>query len=470
MSVEKSSQKTSGHEDSEHGYPRRDYLGQPVVYGVLPDQLNDEISLVDLFSKLASQWKLIITATVGGTLLAVVLAMLLPTVYQPSLKVSVPFAGNIAALTTVNTLLGGDSHFPSSPQAVFTSYYNMLRSREAFSAYIGELNYLQEYYPDVTTTDEKSVLLASLIKGLKISIEEPVPERKGGYVANPSRLGVSLQVENEIAGVELLNNFVVYVNQKLVDKLQNEVDTLIRHKVEILTKQVAKLREQYRQGRVLSIKKMEQDNAKTIAQLQEQMSAYVTKEKANRTTQVANAVEALEMAKSLNITYPTTLDAMAQRGQESRSVGTAITVVDNKQVLSLYLQGTKYLSALIETLTNRKSDEQYLEKVNNLKESIQLIKNDQALAALKKRQSDDPWIKGLPATLAEIGALKALSPDFTDVIAFTLDDSAVVTNEKIKPNKKLIVAVGFVLSLFIALFVAMIVASLKERNRETEDV
>ncbi|MBN4063856.1 hypothetical protein JYT79_03640, partial [Cardiobacterium sp. AH-315-I02] len=239
---------------------------------------------------------------------------------------------------------------------------------------------------------------------------------------------------------------------------------------EILTKQVAKLREQYRQGRVLSIKKMEQDNAKTIAQLQEQMSAYVTKEKANRTTQVANAVEALEMAKSLNITYPTTLDAMAQRGQESRSVGTAITVVDNKQVLSLYLQGTKYLSALIETLTNRKSDEQYLEKVNNLKESIQLIKNDQALAALKKRQSDDPWIKGLPATLAEIGALKALSPDFTDVIAFTLDDSAVVTNEKIKPNKKLIVAVGFVLSLFIALFVAMIVASLKERNREKEDV
>ena len=36
-------------------------LYQPVFYGELPDQLNNEISLLDLFSKIASQWKLIIT-------------------------------------------------------------------------------------------------------------------------------------------------------------------------------------------------------------------------------------------------------------------------------------------------------------------------------------------------------------------------------------------------------------------------
>ena len=55
----KQSQKTSSHDD----------LLQPVVYGVLPDQSNDEISLVDLFSKLASQWKLIAAIIVAGTLL-----------------------------------------------------------------------------------------------------------------------------------------------------------------------------------------------------------------------------------------------------------------------------------------------------------------------------------------------------------------------------------------------------------------
>ena len=439
-------------------------LYQPVFYGAIPNQLNDEISLLDLFSKLARQWKLIVIGTAGGILLATVLALLLPTVYQPSLKVSVPSAGNIAALATVNTILGGKDNIPSSQQAVFTSYYNHLRSGDVFAEYVHESNSLEKLYSD--TAEDKSLLLANLIKGLKINIEEPTPERKGGYVANPKRLVASLEVENEAAGVELLNNFADYANQRLVTSLQNDTHEIIRNKVEVLSKQVAKLREQYRQNRILSIKKMEQDNAKEIALLQEQISAYIAKAKADRATQIVNSREALEMAKSLEIIYPTTLESMAQKGHEGSGGNTAITVVD-RQVASLYLHGTKYLSTLIETLTNRKSDEQHLTEVNSLREKIHLIKNDKTLEALKKRQSDDPWIEGLPGKLAEIGAIEALSPDFAGLVAFEMDESAVITGKKTKPNRKLIVAVGFVLSLFIVLIVAIIVASLKEKNMET---
>ena len=463
MSVEISNQKKSNYDNQERGY-----LGQPVVYGVMPDQLNDEISLVDLFSKLAAQWKVIAAVIVGGTLLAALVALLLRPVYQPSLEVSVPPAGNLAALTTVNTLMAGQSKIPSSPKAVFASYYNQLRSRDAFAEFISDSNYLAEHYPDVTALEEKSALLANLIKGLKVDIVEPVPERKGDFIANPLRVMLSVNVENEVAGVELLNNFVVNANQRLLDKLYNDVHITIKHKIDVLTKQVATLRVQHHQSRMLTIKKMEQDNAKKIALLQEQISAYVVKAKANRLTQIANAEEALNMAKSLGIVYPTTLDVLAQREQEGRSVNTAITVLD-QQVSSLYLQGTKFLMELIKTLSNRKSDEGHLEEINDLREKIQLIKNDQTLIALKQRQSDDPWIKELPAKLAEKSALKALSPDFTDVVAFTMDSSAVVTNVKVKPNRKLIVAIGFVLSLFIALFVALIVASLKERNIAVEN-
>ena len=453
----KLSPKTPGHDD----------LLQPVVYGVLPDQPNDEISLVDLFSKLVSQWKLIAAIIVAGTLLAAAWALVLPTVYQPSLKVSVPSAGKVAALATVNTILGGKSNIPSSQQAVFTSYYNLLRSRDVFAEYIHGSNSLEKLYPDAA--EQESVLLAKLIKGLKVKIEEPAPERKGGYVANPKRLAVSIEVKDEAAGAELLNNFAVYVNQRLLTRLQNDTHEITSNKIEILSRQVAKLRDRNRQDRILSIKKMEQDNAKEIAMLQEKISAYLAKAEANRATRIVNAREALEMAKSLDVTYPTTLDAMAQKGQDGRSVNTAITVVD-KQVSSLYLRGTKYLSTLIETLTNRKNDEDYLVEVNNLREKIHVIENDQALAALKKRQSDDPWIKGLSEKLVEIDALKVLSPDFTAVLAFNMDESAAITNEKMKPKRKLIVVAGFVLSLFIALFVALIVASLKEKNLKTGNV
>ena len=443
--------------------PDHNDLLQPVVYGVLPDQLNDEISLVDLFSKLASQWKLILITTVGGTLLAAALALVLPAVYQPSLKVSVPTAGNVAALATINTLLGGNGNIPSSRQDVFTRYFNLLRSGDVFAEYIHESNYLEKHYPDAT--EPKAVLLAGLIKGLNIKIEEPVPERKGGYVENPKRVAVSLEVKNEAAGVEMLNNFVGFANQKLAASLQSDTREITRNKIEILSKQVLKLREQYRQDRLLTIKKMEQENAKEIALLQEQISAYIVKAKANRATQIVSAREALEMAKSLDIALPTTLDAMAQKGQEGRSGNTAVTVVDKQeQVSSLYLQGEKYLSTLIETLTNRKNDEDYLTEINSLREKIHILNNDQTLEALKKRQSDDPWINGLSEKLVEIGALEALNPDFSGLVAFSMDESAVITNEKTKPKRKLIVAAGFIFSLFIAIFAALIVASLKEKN------
>ncbi len=250
--------------------------------------------------------------------------LLLPTVYQPTLKVSVPSAGNIAALATVNTILGEEDNVLSLQQAVFTNYYNLLRSGDVFVDYIHDSNYLDKLYPDAAA--DKAALLAGMIKVLKVEIEEPAPDRKGGYVANPNRLVVSLEAENAAAGVELLNKFVDYTNQRLVTSLQYDTHEIIRNKIAILTKQIANLREQHRQNRILSIKKMEQENAIEIALLQEQISAYIARAKADRATQIVTAREALEMAKSLDITYPTTLDAMAQKGQGSNGGKMAITV------------------------------------------------------------------------------------------------------------------------------------------------
>lgn len=81
----------------------------------------------------------------------------------------------------------------------------------------------------------------------------------------------------------MLNGYSNYVNQRLVTNLQNDARETINNKIEVLSKQIARLREQYRQERVLTIKKMEKDNAK----------------------------EALDMAKSLNITFSTTLESLA---------------------------------------------------------------------------------------------------------------------------------------------------------------
>ena len=440
---------------------------QPIIYGVLPNQMGDEIDLGKLFSRLFSQWRLILGIASSGTLLAVVVALILPNVYLPSVTVSVPLSGNVASVATINTLLsGGGDELPAEPQQVFSSYFKLLRSDMVLTEYIHEKKYLEQLYPD--DAELESVLLFDLLDGWRVKIEEPAPEKKGAYIANPNRVEISIEVEDEAIGVDLLNGYSSYVNQRLVTNLQNDAREIINYKIEVLSKQVAMLRDQYRQDRVLIIQKMEQENAKEIALIEEQVTAYLRKQAANRATRIANAKEALVMAKSLDITYPTTLEALAQKSQKGNGTNTAITVVD-KQASSLYLQGSKYLTTLIETLEKRESDEEYLSEINNLREKIHLIKNDQALVALKKRESDDPWIESLPEKLAQIDALKILSPDFTSLIAYSTDGTAMITGVKIKPKRKLIVVIGFVLSLVFAIFVAMIAASRRKSKYDIED-
>jgi len=464
---------------------------QPVIYGILPNQAGDEIDLGELFSKLINQWKLILGITAAGCLLAILWALTLPKVYQPTVTVSIPSSGNIAPIidintllgsnsitaatktklesnfsnrqiSTINTLFGGNNAIPATPQEVFNRYFNLLRSDKTLVKYINENQYLKKLYPDAEKP--ASTLVAKLLKGLSIEILEPTPQVKGGYIDDPQRVKISLEINNEPSGVDLLNGYADYVNHQLVADLQNNANKIINGRVKVLSDQVATQRDQYRQNRLLTIEKMQHENAKNIAQLQEQITASLIRAKSDRQTRIADATEALEMAKTLGVINPSTMDVMAKKGMKEGTGGTSITVVD-KQSIPLYLYGSKYLTVYIETLNSRESDEIFLSKINELQEQIYVIEHDAELAALKSRKSDDPWIDGLADDLAKIDAIKKLTPDFSNVLTYTMDNPAIVTDESVKPKRKLIVALGFVLSLFVAIFVALIVGA-KDRVKQ----
>jgi len=438
---------------------------QPIIYGYMPEPSGDEIDLGELFSRLASQWKLILGITLGSTLLVVILALSLPKVYQPSVTVSRPSQGDVSQLATINKVLESEDTedikvqlIPATPQEVFNEYFDHLRSQVVFSEYVQSEGYLAKLYPDKKQSEDQ--LLSQLTEGLKIVIEEPGPEKKGAYIENPIRVRASLEIQDEAIGVELLNGYTSYVNQRLIKDLEKDSWEIVANRVVELTKTLVRLREQHRQDRMLTIQRMEDKNAEKIAQLEEVISALLIKAKAERETKIAEAEEAWQIAKSLNITNPTTLEALALRGQKGQVASTTVTVGE-EQTSSLYLQGTKYLGTLIETLKNRKSDERFLSEINDLREKISLIESDPVLAALKVRDTDDPWIKGLPEKLAELESLKTLSPDFSSLIAYGMEDSAIVTDDAIKPNRKLIVVTGFVLGLLLSIIISVLVATRK---------
>ncbi len=465
---------------------------QPVIYGVLPDQTGNEINLGELFFRLSDQWKLIFGITAAGCLLAVLFALMLPNVYQPTVTVSIPPAGNISPIIEINTLLGGNyitaatnarlendfsgdqisiintliggnNTIPATPQDVFHRYFNLFRSDKMLAEYIDENQYLKKLYAN--EDQPMSVLLAKLLKGWSVEILEPKPLIKDGYISEPKRVKISLEINDEAIGVELLNGYAKYVNQQLVAILQNNANKTIAGKVDVLSDSVAVQREKFRKQRVLTIEKMEHENAQKIAILQEEITAALNKAHANRYTRIANAQEALKMAEILGVTNPSTMDIMAKKGMKNNTVGTSITVVD-KQAIPLYLYGSKYLSTLIETLKRRDSDKVFLSGLSELEEKIHVIKNDAVLAALKDRVTDDPWIGGLSDRLSKIDAIKKLVPDFSGVLAYTMDAPAIVVNIPVKPKRKPIVVVSLFLSLFVGVFVALILSSKDSRQRE----
>ncbi len=460
---------------------------QPVIYGVLPDQSGDEIDLGMLFSRLFRQWKLILAITAGGCLLAVLLALWLPKIYKPAVTVSVPSWGNITPIVnfntqfggysitaatkaklsasfsgkqmaTLNKLIGGNNTIPGTPEDVFKRYFNLLRADKSLADYVTEKQYLKKLYPDAKKT--ASTLLANLFKGFSVKILEPGlgPRVKGGYVKNPKRIEISLDVKDEPTGVSLLNGYVDYINHQLINTFQVSVKNAINGRIKIISAQVATQRDRAKQSRLLTIRRIRHEDNKNIAQLQEQIAASINKARLVRKTRIADANQALKLAKALGVINMSTMDLMAKRGVKSRDTGTSVTVVD-KRSIPLYLYGSKYLTALISTLKSRKDDAIFLNNIHTLKEKIQIIKNNAALAALKNRQSDDPWIGGLSEELAKINALKNLNPDFSHVRAYSLDNPAIISGKSVKPKRGLIVALGFVLGLFIAVFVALVVGS-----------
>ncbi len=86
------------------------------------------------------------------------------------------------------------------------------------------------------------------------------------------------------------------------------------------------------------------------------------------------------------------------------------------------------------------------------------------LAALEKREDDDPFIPELRGLESQLEFLRKVDVNPDNVRVFTLDSAAEVPQTPIKPKKALILALGLVLGGMLGVFVALIRAMLAGRR------
>jgi len=122
----------------------------------------------------------------------------------------------------------------------------------------------------------------------------------------------------------------------------------------------------------------------------------------------------------------------------SKSKTKTLNLFLNNQVnqFQKYMLGSDYLTAEINRLESRKYGE----------------------------TADDAFIPKMPKLLSELSNLNKKSLKFDGAKLYTLDKLAAKNDASVKPNKKLIVIIGMLLSGFLALFVALITSTIQKRK------
>ncbi len=130
-----------------------------------------------------------------------------------------------------------------------------------------------------------------------------------------------------------------------------------------------------------------------------------------RQDRILQIKEQLNIARKLNI-------------HTSKSSAGSSVSIDGQELPPHYSEGTKFLKIKLDSLSNRKSD--------------------------------DPYITGLRPLQARLTVLDKAKIDASQVRAFNIDQEALEPKYPIKPKKRLIVMLGFIVGLMLSVFAAFV--------------
>lgn len=542
-------------------------------------QDNREFDLIQLITEVVQRWKSICVIIAIGTIISLAFAITRTHVFEASIELSKPSQADIVELNE-----NGFSEF--TPEQVFQRVYENARSLSVFSEFVDKQGYLSKLKLGKSQQEleqNKSIYLAEIIDSFddKILKSTNRTEERSYLDANE---GVMLLFYNksEALAVEMLNEYVEFVGEKVLQEIAREERILIDSKLNSINRRIEQSRLAAKREREIQIQRLEQENEEKLRALEQQRNLLIALAKQNRITKIAQieeenqiklqeleqerellitkakldreknvslrlerneieikklqqkkqlllektrrdkesriavVKEALKIAQSLQITYPTTLEEF----QPERSKANTEIFLNSSQELPLYMMGTKYLSTLIKTLEereneavlitelndiemqidtliadqeilalqnresdeafllalndvdmrisqikndkrlkqliDRESDEKYLSQLNEIDNEIAKVKNDTTLAMLRNRTSDDAYIDDLADNLNEIANLSDMSVDFSNASVLTVNRAPMETGIPVRPNRKLIVLFGVLASSFFAILIALV--------------
>ena len=346
---------------------------------------DDTIDLYELWITLWSKRWLVIGVTVIAALGSVVFALQQPSVYKAEALLLPPKAKDVKSVNL--TLNEADSSGKGEKQLrrvsgitvsqAFGTFKKNLSSRSLQKKFIDEHSLMDVLAPDRTPETRDIEILESFAKMIKIG-------DKGGF-------SVSVESTDPEFAAKLVNDYVSFFDLATVRGMVSDAKNNIEEQILDIEYSIASKRGMAKQ---------------------------------RREDQVIRYQEAYKIALTLGIKKRVDATNIIQNTQMNVDIATAST--------PLYYLGIEALSAEIEILQNR--------------------------------ASDDPFISGLRDLQEQLALLRSFKYSAKGMRSVNIDQPAYPPKNRIKPNRRLIVSLGTVVGLFLGIFLVFFVSFIQNQK------
>jgi LPS O-antigen subunit length determinant protein (WzzB/FepE family) len=383
----------------------------------------------------------------------VLYALLATPVYRAVVVFLPPAAGDIQALN-IEGVHGIDI------KSVYTMFKKNLSSRPPRQAIYEKMNLLDRFEPDIDQDTNLDVIFDEFNQSLSITTPKV---KKGDTVIPIPTITFAMEWEDPVLTAEIVNRIAEEAEQATKVEILSDIETRVNFRVMELNGEVQRLRDITKKRRRDEIERLETADALERNIINDKIATLRGKVRDERLDKISKLKEGNEIAHSLNIKDP--FAYRLKKISDSNMSNSQILTGISSNAPEIYTRGYEAIEAEITSLSNRKVDDPFIPELRGLQEKLKLLEHNRKAEQLKSRQNDDPFIASLRDKEIELARLASINIDPATVKTAHLDQAAFPPDKRIKPNRKLIVVLGFMLGLMLGVLVAFFANFLENQRK-----
>lgn len=406
---------------------------------------------IDLFKLAQSIWQekiLIITITAVTTVLALIYALTATPVYQVQSIVKPAAVKDLDELNSTGI-------YKLTPAEALVQ---VGASLESYETRLGYFKAHQDLFEPLLSPNKSVEQNFEQINRENIKVLKTDAKNSSSF---SDYVGIQLQYPKGINGAAIANGFIEHAVSLEKQRIADSLEVGINNRLERLIRRNSNARAGYEASKEAQVAKLTEDDALRKAQLTDELAALREELKVRRQNRIMQLDEAISIAKSLGIKKPATPSSLANEG---RSSGNVIRTEVNNNQNPLYFMGTEALSAERDALMTRENDDFTSGRIVEINTALKLLENNRQIEVLNARENEDLFLAELAENRKETFRLNNLRINMDKLNLVRIDQAAIEPISPIKPNKKLIVAVGVVLGGMLGVFAALIRSVTRKRK------